>query len=278
MGDEALTANNTIPIESIDDDSDTGILNPFQLLTTPDDKENLQEPINTRNRGKKQKPDAEPLRPDEAVAKLQRKHDDEKKKLADQLKKNDDDKKKLKQQLKKWQDADAKNKAEIAHILNKLDNALSDVGTLNAQLASAQANLKDKEEEMTDLHKLMIERDEEISDLMTQLVRTNDSPIAQERKPLGLIIADEISKPIANELTPKVDWELCNNSDWMSQASCVDLCVVLIGSEDINKGKNSVNVFNVIKDFVNNKNRECDLTVVSDCPSQFTSRNLSQSN
>ena len=253
--------NDLGPTNPSEDDSDTGHASPNH--PPGENKENTQEPMNTRFRGKRRQSENDTHRHDEIIAKLQRKLEDEKKKYAEQLKKQEDDKKKFKQQIKKFHDSDTKNRAEISQLQGKLDDSLSDVGTLSAQLVSAQSNLKEKEDELSDMHKLVIERDEEIEELMTQLVKSSEAPKENVIKPIGVVITDEISRPIVNELTPKVKWEISSSPDWALHASRADLCLILLGSEEINKGRNSVHVFNLIRDFVNDKNRECELAVVS---------------
>ena len=46
---------------------------------------------------------------------------------------------------------------EITHIQGRPEDVFSDVDTVRVLLASVLMNLKDKDEELTDMHELMIE-------------------------------------------------------------------------------------------------------------------------
>ena len=228
------------------------------------DAENVQIEATNRRRGRSaRKSDQEGLKIDDEIARLMKKAEDDKKKLMDQVKKLEDEKKKLKLQVKKGETDAKANQENVNQLNDKLEEAQSEIKTLSEQLTITQSKLNDKEDEMNDLNRLVIERDEEISDLMTQLVKTNESTDSTTQKPLGLAIVDEISKPIVSRLSQKVEWEICSDSNWIAQASTVDICVIIFGSEQIYNNSNSFQIFKLIKELVASQNRTCELVVVA---------------
>jgi len=61
-----------------------------------------------------------------------------------------------------------------------------------------------------------------------------------------------------------VKWHINSITEWKSLAAdVVTLCVIFYGAEEINGEKNNIQIFNKIRDFICDQERECHVCIIS---------------